>query len=195
MPLVALPIALALLVAAAPAAVADDTAAGGPGGEMERARKARSAAEAAWHLDVSLGGGSAIAFTSPIETGHTFWGAVHFAMDDFAVGLVGFGVYPGSRVQTRFGGFLLDGRWYLVGRRETLAPFVTLALGYSGANALGGRTPPDGAPRWAPEGSPFIAAPGLGLRWGQLSGLFVSAEARVINASHATFSLGAGVAF
>lgn len=192
--------ALALLAAAymgitAGRAIADDTAAGGPGVERDAAPEAASEPDADWNLDVSLGGGSAIGFTNPIETGHTFWGAVHFAIDDFAVGLVGFGVYPGSRVQTRFGGFLLDGRWYLVGRRDALAPFVTLALGFSGANELGGRSPPEGAPQWARDGSPFIVAPGLGLRWGQRSGLFVSAEARVLNVSHAAFSLGAGVAF
>jgi hypothetical protein len=169
------------------AGIADDTAAGGP--VLAPAEPAR------WHLDVSLGGGSAIAFTNPIETGHIFWGAVHFALDDFAIGLAGFGVYPGSRVQTRFGGMLVDGRWYLVGRRQALAPYVTLGLGFSLENALGGRSPPDAAPRWAADGSPFIVAPGVGLRWGHLAGPFVTVEARGVNASHATFSLGAGVGF
>jgi|GEM_PF-1368236 len=148
-----------------------------------------------WSLDFALGGGSVLGFTSPLSTGHSFWGGVWFNWDDFGAGLIGFGVYPGSRVQTRFGGLLLDFRWYFLGGTGQLRPFAALGLGFSGGDSLNGRTNIDDPIRWARNGSPLIVAPAVGLRWGADEGLFISAEARLINASHLTLNLGAGFSF
>lgn len=147
-----------------------------------------------WFFDFAIGGGSVIGFTDPLTTGHLAWGGVFFHIGDFAGGLAFGATYPGSRVQTRFTSVSIDGRWYFAGARDTLRPYAVFGLGFSGVDELDGRNPGPDVVRWAAEGSLLNVSPGVGLRWGNELGLFVQAEARTVNLSHAVFSLGGGFA-
>jgi hypothetical protein len=145
-------------------------------------------------IDFALGGGSVVGFTDPLSSGHLVYGGLMLHWDDLAIGVSGSGVYPGSRVQTRFGAMMVDARWYYLGTPDVLAPYVVAGLGFSTHDALGDRTPPTDVVRWAGDAPSFIFSPGVGLRWGLKTGLFVHAEARVVNLSHAIFTIGGGFA-
>jgi hypothetical protein len=145
-------------------------------------------------VDFALGGGSVVGFTDPLSSGHLVYGGLMVHWDNLAIGVSGSGVYPGSRVQTRFGAMMVDARWYYIGMRDVLAPYVVAGLGFSSNDALGSRTPPTDVVRWVGDAPSLVFSPGVGLRWGLKTGLFVHAEARVVNVSHAIFTIGGGFA-
>lgn len=159
-------------------------------------------------VSLGFGGGSLFPWSAFGEVGHAFGGFALLGLDDFEVGLAGAAVYPDSRVQARFGAVWAEGRWFPFGRsadaptgrqagpsRTGLAqPYVALALGFATA---------DDVPvvlafepvRWASSGPSPLVGVALGVRLGEVTGLFLSADFRAWNTTHGGFQLSAGYTF
>ena len=150
-------------------------------------------------VSLGAGGGSVFPWKAFGEIGHTFGGFVLVGMSDFEFGLGGAVAYPDSHVQSRFGAFWAEGRWYPFGRGGAsrtglLQPYLLAALGFATSDDL--PVIRDFTPaRWASSGPSPLGGLGLGVRFGEARGMFLAADFRAWNHTHGGFALSAGYAF
>ena len=150
-------------------------------------------------VELGFGGGSLVPWSAVGEVGHAFGGFALLGVGHFEVGLAGAAVYPDSRVQARFAAVWAEGRWFPFGRTAEAStglaqPYVALALGFATA---------DDVPvvlafepvRWSSGGPSPLAGVALGVRLGEVVGLFLDADFRAWNTTHGGFQLSVGYAF
>ena len=153
-------------------------------------------------LDLGIAGGSMIPWESLDTIGNAFAGVVGLRFGAFKVGL-GFGsVLPDARAQGQLGAFWAEGMWFPLhvssetGSETSWSPYALLGAGL--VTDDGDPAPdPDGIEhvRWNTAGPDPLLTGGVGVRYGPTQGLYLSAELRQYNLSHAGLSLGAGWSF
>jgi len=145
-------------------------------------------------VDVQLGGGSVLAWDSADETGNAFGGVLLLDVDAFAVGLGAAAVMPDSRLQGQFGAFWAEGRWYFLGSDGLFAPYGVIGFGVAFADGFERSGTGFIPARWSSDIGP-VAMAGAGIRFGEATGMYLTADVRAWNHSHLGIQLIAGYRF
>jgi hypothetical protein len=143
-------------------------------------------------VEVVLGGGSVVAWDALDEAGNGFAFGVSAVFDDFSIGLAGAAVLPDGRTQAQIGAFWAEGRWYPMGRRATIAPYILAGLGVATPDDFNPRQADFDVPRWVTSGVSFLAVAGGGARFGDPDGLWLGLDVRTYNHTHAGVALTVG---
>ncbi|PKN54378.1 MAG: hypothetical protein CVU56_26870 [Deltaproteobacteria bacterium HGW-Deltaproteobacteria-14] len=151
---------------------------------------------AAVDVSVSVGGGTLLAWDAPSQIGNAFGGGLFLGVGAFEVGVAGAVIFPDSRVQGDFGAVWAEGRWYPFGRETLWSPWLSVGLGVATDDGLDPRTIDAIAPvRWVTGGPSALALAGVGLRYGETTGLYLALDVRAYNHTHGGIDLTVGYAF
>jgi hypothetical protein len=152
--------------------------------------------ETAWTLDVTVSGGTLMAWDAPAQAGNAF--ALSLGVDwcDYRVAAAVAGVLPDSRSDGAFEAVWVEGWWMPLGRLfDVVAPYALAGLGLVTADRVSPASASAAPVRWSADGPKFLAMLGVGVAYGAASGLFVAADLRAYNHTHGGVTLSAGWRF
>lgn len=152
-------------------------------------------------VDVGIIGGTMAEWDAFGEAGNAFGMRAGLRVGPVDVAVAVAGVMPDGRVQARFASFWAEGRWHpfmekLLARDVPLSPFLLVGLGVAAAD--GAQTSDFNgfdAVRWTPDSAQPVVMAGVGLRYGDRTGMYGSLDARAYNLSHGGLVLAIGYAF
>ena len=141
-------------------------------------------------------GGTVMSWDAPGEAGNAFGLSLGLRWDTWRLGLAFATILPDSRSDAMIHAFFLEANWEPFGLLGPVAPYMALGAGAVTADALADSKTDDFDPvRWNEDGADLLVIVALGARFGSTEGLFVTADLRLYNISHAGIALSAGFIF
>lgn len=153
-----------------------------------------TASAAGVKVDLLVGGGTVVDYSSASDTGNAFGGAALVGISDFAIGVGVATALPDSRTQGQFTAVWVEGRYYPLGRDLVLQPYGVIGFGAAlGDGFIPGSLAFEPA-RWSSATGP-LGMLGVGGRYGGPTGAFIAADVRAWNLGHLGLALSVGYTF
>jgi len=146
-------------------------------------------------FDLRIGGGAMLPWSHPDQAGNNFSLAMGATFGAFRVALGTGGVLPDSRAQGLFFNLWLEFEWRFTRSWHRLQPYLVAGLGVAFPDNAEEPRVGDPVPlRWSTSHE-FLGMLGVGIRYGQDRGLYISLDFRAYNHTHGGFNLSAGYVF